>query len=100
MLVVAIILCAAITFGLRYLPLRVAGAYQENEDLKEVSSLLPAGLMLILVAYTFVEATPGEQGFRLAIAMVASLLTELVTKNVLLAFVLGILVFSLTSLIL
>lgn len=100
MLIVAIVLCAAITFGLRFFPLQVAGSYRESDDLKKLSSLLPAGLMLILVAYTFIGAESGEQGLRLAIAVAGSLLTELLTRNVLLAFILGIFLYSLTPLFL
>lgn len=99
-MIVALLLCAAITFGLRYFPLQLAGSYRESDHLKELSSLLPAGLMLILVAYTFIGAESSEQGLRLAIALAGSLLTELMTRNVLLAFILGIIFYSLTPIFL
>ena len=99
MLFAAILVCAAVTFGLRYLPLRVAHRLREREDLREISALLPAGLMLILVAYTFLEAGSGFQLARLAVAAVAALAVHWVSRNFLVSFVAGFAVYSLTALL-
>ena len=100
MLFVSVLVCAAVTFGLRYLPLRVAHGLREREDLREISALLPAGLMLILVAYTFLEADSGVQLTRLAVAAVAALATQWISRNFLVSFVAGFAVYSLSALIL
>lgn len=100
MLVAAILTCAAVTFGLRYLPMRVAHGLRDREDLREISALLPAGLMLILVAYTFLEAGSGLQLTRLAVAAVVALAAQWVSRNFLVSFVAGFAVYSLTALVL
>lgn len=99
MLFVAILTCAAVTFGLRYLPMRVAHRLRDREDLREISALLPAGLMLILVAYTFLQADSGIQVTRLASAAVASLAVHWVSRNFLVSFIAGFAVYSLTALV-
>lgn len=99
MVTLAILLCAAVTFALRYFPLNFASQLKKNETLNGVAALLPAGLMLILVAYTFTESGSAMEALRLLIGLGVALITELATRNILLAFVMGIVTYSLTALV-
>lgn len=92
-MIAAIVVCTAITFGLRFIPIQVAHRYRDREDLKEISSLLPAGLMLILVAYTLLEAESGTQLSRLVLGAVGSLIVHFLTRNFLVSFLTGFVVF-------
>ncbi|RLZ04296.1 branched-chain amino acid export protein small subunit [Kocuria tytonicola] len=99
-MIAAILVCAAVTFALRFLPMQVAHRFRNREDLTEFSTLLPAGLMLILVAYTLVEADSGTQLSRLVLAAVVSVLVNLASKNFLISFLAGFAAYSLAGLVL
>ncbi|GEC99162.1 hypothetical protein KVA01_13170 [Kocuria varians] len=93
----AIIVCAAVTLSLRLFPVMLAHRFRDREDLRELAALLPAGLMLILVVYTLLEADSGVQLTRLVLAAVVSVLVNLGVKNFLLGFVAGFLAYSLSG---
>ena len=97
-MIAAILVCAAITFALRFLPMQVAHRYRDGEDLREFSTLLPAGLMLILVAYTLLEADSGVQLSRLVLAAAVSVLVNMASKNFLISFLAGFAAYSLAGL--
>ena len=96
----AIAVCAAVTFALRFIPVQLAHRYRDREDLQELSALLPAGLMLILVAYTLLEADSGVQLSRLVLAAAVSVLVNLASRNFLIGFVTGFAAYSLSGLVL
>ncbi|RKQ36778.1 AzlD domain-containing protein [Kocuria tytonis] len=97
----AVVVCAAVTFGPRFVPVLVAHRHRDREDLREFSALLPAGLMLILVAYTLLDADSGIQAAtRLVLAAVVSVLVDLAARNFLVAFVAGFAAYSLSGLLL
>jgi len=96
--IAALLVCAAVTFALRFLPMQVAHRYRDREDLRELSTLLPAGLMLILVAYTLLEADSGVQVSRLVLAAVVAVLVNLGSRNFLLGFLAGFAAYSLSGL--
>lgn len=98
-MVSAIIVCAAVTFSLRFFPVLLAHRYRDREDLQEFAALLPAGLMLILVVYTLLEADSGAQLGRLLLAAAVSVLVKLGTRNFLVGFVAGFLAYSLSGLL-
>lgn len=55
-----ILVAAAITFGLRYLPLLGVDRLNGHESVERLAALMPGGIMIILVAYTLVD--PDRQG--------------------------------------
>ena len=99
-MIAAILVCAAVTFALRFLPMQVAHRYRDREDLREFSTLLPAGLMLILVAYTLLEADSGVQLSRLVLAAVVCVVVKLTSGNFLVSFLAGFAAYALTGLVL
>ncbi|MDO4918848.1 AzlD domain-containing protein [Kocuria sp.] len=96
-MIAAIIVCAAVTFALRFIPVQVAHRFRDREGLEELATLLPAGLMLILVAYTLIEADSGVQLTRLVLAALAAVLVNLASKNFLLGFLAGFAAYALTG---
>ena len=96
----AIVVCAAVTYSLRLFPGLLAHRFRDREDLREIFTLLPAGLMLILVAYTLLEADSGVQLSRLILAAVISVIVNAVSKNFLMAFIAGFAAYSLSGLLL
>ncbi|MCT2021810.1 AzlD domain-containing protein [Kocuria marina] len=93
----AIVVCAAVTYSLRLFPVLLAHRFRDREDLREISALLPAGLMLILVAYTLLEADSGMQLSRLILAALISVVVNLASKNFLIAFIAGFAVYFLSG---
>ncbi len=51
---------AAITFGLRFIPLLGIDRLEGHDSVERLSALMPDGIMIILVAYTLVD--PGREG--------------------------------------
>lgn len=98
MLYAAIGVSALITFLLRFVPMQMMRNLGPDSALGRLAEYLPPGLMLILVAYTFVQASSPTQALRLAIGAVIALVCELKWSNTLVSFCLGIAAFSLSSL--
>ena len=96
----AIVVCAAVTYSLRLFPVLLAHRFRDQEDLREISALLPAGLMLILVAYTLLEAESGVQLSRLVFAALISVVVNVASKNFLIAFIAGFAAYALSGLFL
>lgn len=57
---VMILLAAAITFGLRFIPMLMIDRMKGHQTIERLSALMPGGIMIILVAYTLVD--PGREG--------------------------------------
>lgn len=55
-----ILVAAAITFGLRFVPMLGIDRMKGHESVERLSSLMPGGIMIILVAYTLVD--PNREG--------------------------------------
>lgn len=99
-MIIAIVVAALITFLLRFIPVQLASRFSPKGTMAQVTAYLPTGVMLILVAYTFLEAESSQQALRLGIGAVVALLLELKYRNTLLSFVAGLIVFSVTGLFL
>lgn len=90
---------AAVTFGLRYVPMRTAERLRRHNRVRRLGDLMPGGIMVILVAWTLVD--PGRSGplwVWLASAALAGA-AHLWRRNVLVTMVVGILAFAGLSLL-